>query len=79
MNLYFVYNGYQGYSPVYVEAIAASTERARELASEQFRKDGQPNGRYFGGHDESYWTNLSVVFKYKLADEYEEYVSEVLD
>jgi hypothetical protein len=76
MNLYVVYNGYQGYTAVYIEVIACTEERANELASEQFKKDGTSG---FIPHAESYWTDLEVEFKYRLADGYEEYVSEVLD
>lgn len=41
MNLYYVTNGYTGYSQTHVYVIAENHERAEELASRRFREDAR--------------------------------------
>ena len=70
MNLYKVYNGYTGFSAVHVIVLADNNNRAVELASEAFKKEGE------GKYKKSYWSNLEAEL---LAENIKEYVSEVTE
>lgn len=79
MNLYQVFNGYMSNGPIFVIVLAEDEEKAKEAASEVFKKDAfspalnkydKDSCRY----PESYWTRLDVKF---LSDARVPFVSEV--
>ncbi|URN94570.1 MAG: hypothetical protein NAG76_22600 [Candidatus Pristimantibacillus lignocellulolyticus] len=73
MNLYEVYNGFNGDGPVFVTVVALNEEQARSLASKAFKEDAHsPFGTTM--YEERYWTNLEVEL---LASCNEPYVSGV--
>jgi len=88
MNLYNIYNGYQGDGPVHVIVIAESEQQAKELASEAFKKNALREKvvspfdtpfikEQYYIYPENYWTDLEVDLLYHINDE--SFVSEIFD
>jgi hypothetical protein len=80
MKLFRVYNGYTGFSQVYVLVIAESEERALEIATETFKKEAEDKeylemwGKF--QYTERYYTNLEIEL---LCDATQEWVSQISD